>query len=113
MSSLKTNSGIIPLKHIGCCIKFLQKYQTMPRLSYIFYNWLFIQKQVIVDCNFQYVYIQLQIFFSNKNEEKMLKFSKLMIFMQQMEYNALNMLNCMYVFHNFSEVKTPRLLLVL
>ena len=107
MLSLEQFQGYLS-NTLGVASKFLQICQTMPWLSYnlitvnVFNNK---NSRPIVHFSFWYIFIQLQIFFSNKNiKNNILKFFKLMISMLQMHNNAPN---CMYIFQIFFGDDTP------
>ena len=85
MSNLKTIPVIITLNHITCCIQILENLSN-------------------------YASIQLHFNITYSGKCKTLKFSKLMICMQQMQYKAPN---GMYIFQKFSGSDTPDANLVL
>ena len=90
----------MPLNHIGCCIQILANLSKYASIKLHFNNWkLLFDDKYKVHFNFQCVLIQLQIFLQNKNRKSnTLKFAKLIICMQQMQYSAPHR---SYVFQTF------------
>ena len=96
--SKNNSSDSVPLNPIGFCIKTCTLIKLYVSNKLHFNNWSYIQPQIMVNFNFQYVFMQIGHFFIKNNEITTLWSSlNYLFFMQQMQFDAPNR---RYVFKN-------------